>query len=417
MSERRITDEQCHAAVNAKKLHGGERPAAKALGICRDTLRNHLNRAAERGLMGFDPVLPGFEVKRTTIKRDAKGNKEGDWITQHRESGDAFKMPAGQVLKGVSAYVDAEGRIRYQWIKTKNDSAAPQMIDALKAEFSEYRGRAVIVPAPRKVDRNLLNVFPIADPHIGMLAWAPQTGADSDLKIATDRLIAKSAEIMALAPRARAALIINLGDWYHANDQRNVTPKSKHQLDVDGRWFKVLRAGVTTFRTIIDMALAKHELVEVVNIPGNHDPEAACALALALGEFYARNKRVKIAFPADLYYRQFGITLLGCAHGDKAPPSRMAMAMAVDQRKAWGDTAYHWFLYGHIHNEKADTIGDVRVESFSTIADKDNHAFAGAWRSAQALNVITLDKKLGEVSRQRVNILPPELRPQKKRAA
>jgi hypothetical protein len=44
-------------------------------------------------------------------------------------------------------------------------------------------------------------------------------------------------------PGAESARIAdrNLGDWYHANDQRNVTPKSKHQLDVDGRWFKVLQ--------------------------------------------------------------------------------------------------------------------------------------------------------------------------------
>jgi hypothetical protein len=46
------------------------------------------------------------------------------------------------------------------------------------------------------------------------------------------------------------------------------------------------------FRSVIDMALAKHERVEVVNIPGNHDPEATPVLALALGEFYSRNKRV-----------------------------------------------------------------------------------------------------------------------------
>lgn len=414
----RLSDEQCSAAANAKKAHGSDRKAAAVLGLSRTAFRNRLNRAAERGLMGFDPVLPGFEIKRTTIKRNAAGDKEGDWITQHRESGPAFQMPPGQILKGVSAYVDSENRVRYQWIKTKNDSAAPAMIEALKAEFKEYRGRAKIVPPPRRVDRNLMNVIPIADPHIGMLSWSPQTGSDYDLRIATERLIDKASDVLSVAPRAREALVANLGDWYHANDQRNVTPRSGHQLDVDGRWFKVLRAGVRTFRSIIDMALAKHERVEVVNIPGNHDPEAACALALALGEFYARDRRVRVAFPADIYYRQFGNTLLGCAHGDKAPPQRLAMAMAVDQRKAWGETAYHWIMYGHIHKDRADTFGDVRVESFSTIADKDNHASGGAWRSAQALNVITLDKKAGEVSRQRVNIPPPQMRgPERKRKA
>jgi hypothetical protein len=59
---------------------------------------------------------------------------------------------------------------------------------------------------------------------------------------------------------------------------------------------------------------------------------------------------------------------------------------------------------------RLDTIGDVRVEVFSTIADKDNHAAGGAWRSAQALNVITLHKRDGEIRRARVNIPPPAMR-------
>jgi hypothetical protein len=405
-----ISDEQCQRAASLKTKHGSERAAAKAAGIPRTTFRRHIKRAAERGFMGFDPVLPGYEVKSTSAQMDDAGNVQKSWVKQHKESGEAFAMPAGQILKGVSALVDTEGRIRQQWIKTKSDTAAPMFIDALKAEFAAYRGRAHLVPAPKRTDRGLMNIIPIADPHIGMLAWAPQTGTDYDLKISTERLVDTSSSLISGAPRAREALIANLGDWYHANDQRNITPRSGHQLDVDGRWFKVLQAGVRTFRTIIDLALAKHEVVEVVNIPGNHDPEAACALALALGEFYARNKRVKIAFPSEIYYRRFGATLLGCAHGDKAPPGRLAMAMAVDERKAWGETAYHWIMYGHIHKDKSDTFGDVFVESFSTLADKDNHAAGGAWRSRQRLNLITLDKRDGEVSRNFINLPPPSMR-------
>lgn len=405
-----LSEAQLRRVAEAKAQHGSERAAARALDMPRDTFRYQIKRAAEKGLLGFKPVLPGYELKRSSAQLDDAGQVQKEWVTQHKESGPAFQMPAGQVLKGVSAFVDAEGRIRHQWIKTRNDSITPDLVKALESNFDRYKGRAQVVPAPRRVERNQLSVYPIADPHIGLLSWSPQTGADYDLRIATRRLRDKAAELIALAPRSRQALIANLGDWYHANDQRNVTPKSKHQLDVDGRWFKVLEAGVQVFMDIIDLALARHETVEVVNIPGNHDPEAACALALALKAFYARNRRVKVAFPADIYYRRFGVTLLGCAHGDKAPPARLAMAMATDQRKAWGETAYHWFLFGHIHKDSLNTIGDVRCESFSTIADKDNHAFGGAWRSAQSLQVITLDRRTGPASRQFVNIPPPDMR-------
>jgi hypothetical protein len=57
----------------------------------------------------------------------------------------------------------------------------------------------------------------------------------------------------------------------------------------------------------------------------------------------------------------------------------------------------------------------VRVESFSTIADKDNHAAGGGWRSAQALQTITPHVRDGEVSRHRVNIPPPGMRPASQR--
>jgi hypothetical protein len=396
--------------ARAYNEHGSERKAARALGVSKTAMHESLKRAAERGLLGFKPVLPGYELKTSAAQLDKTGNVEKEWVKQHKASGPVFTMPPGQVLKGASAFVDGEGRIRHQWIKTKNDSITPDLVAALKTEFAAYKGRAVLVPSPRKVERDLLNVYPIADPHLGMLAWKPQTGADSDLKIMSRRLITAATQIVSDAPRARQGLIVNLGDWYHANDQRNVTPRSQHQLDVDGRWFKVLQAGVQVFIRVIDLALAKHERVEVVTIPGNHDPEAACALALALSAFYHRNKRVTVAFPADIYYRRFGATLFGAAHGDKMPPGRMAWAMAVDQREAWGQTPYHWFMYGHIHKDKSDTHGDVRVESFSTIADKDNHAFGGGWRNSQSLRVVTLHKREGEKSRQSVNIPPPDMR-------
>jgi len=406
-----FSDAEIARAVSAYKAHGSERKAATALGLSKTAIHERLTRATLRGDLGFKPVLPGMELKRSSAQLDGDGAVQKEWVTQHRESGPLFKMPAGQITKGVSAFLDGEGRIRHQWIKTKAESVnQPALIAALKAEFDDYRGRARLVPPPRKVDRDLLSVYPIADLHLGMLAWRPQTGADYDLRIATERLLDCASAIIAKADRSRSALIANLGDWYHANDQRNVTPRSNHQLDVDGRWFKVQRAGLRAFRSVIDMALAKHQNVDVINIPGNHDPEATPTLALALGEFYSRNKRVNIAFPSDIYYRRFGTNLIGAAHGDKAPASRLAMAMAVDERKAWGETAYHWIMSGHIHKDKMDTIGDVRVEVFSTIADKDNHAAGGAWRNTQALNAITLHRRDGEVGRHRVNIPPPGMR-------
>jgi hypothetical protein len=409
MSER-LTDEQCRAAVRLKAKHGSERAAALAVGLSRTAFRNQLHRAAERGLMGFDPVLPGYEIKKTATQHDDSGAVKSKWVQQHKATGGKFELAAGQVIKGVSAYVDGEGRIRNQWIKTQKDGITVDLVASLLGAFAKYKGRAKPFAAPRRVDRDLLTVYPIADQHLGLLAWGRETGADYDLAIGTRRLLDCAARLVAKSERSKYALILNLGDWYHANDQRNVTPRSGHQLDVDGRFYKVLTAGVELMMTIIDLALTKHEHVEVANIPGNHDPEAARAMTVALATFYARNKRVKISFPGDLYFRRFGATLIGAAHGDKMRPDRMAMTMATERREDWGATAYHWFLSGHIHHESAKEVGDVRCESFQTLADKDNHAKGAGYNSGQSLTAITLHRVNGEEGRNRVNIPPPSMR-------
>jgi hypothetical protein len=325
-----------------------------------------------------------------------------------------LKCRPGQTLKGVSVYVDAEQRIRSGWIKTKNDGVTARSCPGSRRHVQG------IITADRfscrrlgvAIDRDLLTVYPIADQHLGLLAWGKETGgASSDLKIGIARLLDCAANVVAQSRRSRHALIINLGDWYHANDPRNITPRSGNQLDVDGRWYKVLTAGVKLMMRVIDLALAKHEFVEVANIPGNHDPEAARAMTVALATFYANNRRVKISFPGDLYFRRFGATLIGAAHGDKMKPDRMAMTMATQRRRDWGATAYHWFLYGHIHHESAKEVGDVRCESFQTIAEKDNYHNAGGYNSGQSLTAITLHHKRGEIGRHRENIPPPSMRP------
>ena len=416
MSERlAIGDDECRRVAAAKLNFQSERKAAASLGLAKSTYRDRLARAAERGFCGFDPVLPGYEIKKTATQHDDKGAVKTKWVQQHKATGGKFELAAGQVIKGVSAYVDGEGRIRNQWIKTQKDGITVDLVASLLAAFAKYKGRAKPFAAPRSVDRDLLTVYPIADQHLGLLAWGRETGADYDLAIGARRLLECAARLVAKSERSKYALILNLGDWYHANDQRNVTPRSGHQLDVDGRFYKVLTAGVELMMTIIDLALTKHEHVEVANIPGNHDPEAARAMTVALATFYARNKRVKISFPGDLYFRRFGATLIGAAHGDKMRPDRMAMTMATERREDWGATAYHWFLSGHIHHESAKEVGDVRCESFQTLADKDNHAKGAGYNSGQSLTAITLHRVNGEEGRNRVNIPPPSMRKAAKR--
>jgi predicted phosphodiesterase len=401
MGAPRLPDEILQQAVGAVIEHGSQAAAADALGIARNTLQNRLKHAAERGMMGFDPVPPGFSIRSIATKQGQA------WIRQVKEPGPEFQTPEGHRIKGVSALLDPDNRVLAQWVKTREDTGV-DFIKAIKESFDGYEGRAEPIPPPAHTDADLMSVYPIADQHNGLLAWGRESGENYDLKIGADRLRSCMAKVTAQSPPSRQALILNLGDWTHQDDNRNMTPRSGNILDVDGRYFKVLTTGVQLMMDCIDLALQKHEHVLVRNIPGNHDPHASLALTVALSAFYAREPRVTIDDdPSEFFFHRFGATLIGANHGHRMKPQDMAMAMAVRCREDWGATRFHWFLFGHIHHETAKEVGDVRCESFQSLAAKDAHHSGSGYCSGQSLSSVTLHVEEGEIGRHRINIGPP----------
>lgn len=374
----RISDELCIEAVNLVAKHGGHRTKAAAeLKIPRTTLVSRLERAAKRGLDGSIPKA----------------------------------LPAGMLVKGTSTLYDNEGNQVLQWVKTGNDLSVEDITAAVKAAFDDYKGHAKPILAPKNIDADLMSVYPIADQHHGLLSWGKETGENYDLEIGSRRLRGCAAKLIAQSPASKQALILNLGDWTHQDDNKNMTPRSGNILDVDGRYFKVLTTGVQLMMDVIELALQKHQNVLVRNLPGNHDPHAAIALTVALASFYAKNPRVTIdTDPSDLFFYRFGATLIGANHGHKMRADRMAMSMATIRRKEWGETKYHWFLFGHIHHETVKEIGDCRVESFQTLAAKDAHAASSGYNSGQSLSSITIHMEDGEIGRHRINVPPPYMR-------
>lgn len=403
-----ISEETAQRAATLLTKHNGSvRAAAKAAGLPRSTFRHHLKRAAERGHLPTKPVMPGFVIKSTSATIDADGSVAREYIRQVKEPGASFAVPAGHVVKGVSAFVDAGGRVTHQWLKTRLDTITPDLVAALADTFKAYKGRARLVPAPRRTLADLLTVYPIADQHNGLLSWGRETGEDYDLRIGCRRLRDSMNALVAQSQPSRQAIILNLGDWQHTDDQRNMTPRSGHQLDVDSRYAKILNAGVRLMIDCIDLALQRHARVLVRNIPGNHDPHASVALTLGLKMFYARNPRVVIDDdPGEFFFHRFGSVLIGAHHGHKARADKLMVTMATRCAAEWGKSRYRYFYTGHIHHETAKEIGDVRVESFQTLAAKDAHAAGSGYVSGQSLSAITHHRRAGEIGRHRINIAP-----------
>lgn len=407
-----ISNEIAQEAADLRNEGLSIRAGAERLGISKSAFHDRLKRAAERGMLGTKPVLPGFAIKSTSAQTDKDGNIEREWVQQGKEPGEPFQLPDGQLVRSLSVLTDGNGREMLRWTKTREDTCVPDLVEALKGTFDAYTGKSELIHPPARSDADLMSVYPIVDQHHGMLGWRGDASENYDVEIGSRRLLTSASRLIAQSPPSRNALILNLGDWQHTDDAKNMTPRSGHILDVDGRYFKVLTTGVKLFMQVIELALQRHEIVTVRNLPGNHDPHASIALTVALAAFYDNNPRVVIdQDPSDFFFHEFGQTLIGANHGHKMKPADMAMTMAVRRREAWGRTRYHWFLFGHIHHETAKEIGDVRVESFQTLAGKDAHAHSCGYSSGQSLTSVTLHIEDGEIGRHRVNIPPPSVEP------
>jgi hypothetical protein len=357
------------------------------------------------------PITPhvpeGLEVSGVTTHTNAKGEVDGQHVIARRAgNADPEPPPPDFAIKRVHTMTRGDGSEIIRNVTYDRDEAerAQAIADAWARHASVYAGLAGTAPAPVSTREDLCSLYPLGDPHIGMLAWAPETGTHWDLTIATQTFMACIRELVASAPPSERAIITNLGDFLHAQDDANVTPGHGNKLDVDGRFAKVLDAGHALLRGIIDEALRKHRHVTVRNLPGNHDPRVAAELSMWLRAVYEKEPRVTVAdaFRAHQYDR-FGSTLVGWHHGDRTPAKELPAIMATDMAREWGETLFHVWHTGHVHHESSKEYPGCDVESHGILPPGDAW-HAGRYRSRRRMSVITLHKDFGEIARATVGI-------------
>lgn len=405
-------------ALKAFEAHGSISSAAKALditaGCLRDRLRRLRRRAASRGFApeaGWThPVPEGHRIKGNSTLFNATGEVDQQWVKSERDSDDppAFAaVPEGHLVKKVSTLLDAQGKVRSQWIQAPKDEQTrwDEFWAACERQASRYRGVADPVEAPAMSDEETCTVYPLGDPHIGMLAWAKETGQDFDLAIAERDLLRAIDLLVDRAPPSKLAVLANLGDFFHAEGDDQRTPTSGHKLDCDTRAAKITDVGFRLLRHLIDRLLTKHEVVRAVNLKGNHDPKMSLMLNMWLSAVYEREPRVIIEDNRNPYvYVKHGRNLLGFAHGDGAKPEQLPSIMAADRALDWGLAEYRFWFTGHIHHQTRKEFPGCVIESFRTLAARDYwHAWKG-YRSGQSLSCITLHAEYGEITRSTVDI-------------
>lgn len=365
--------------IDAINLHGSATKAAKILGVDPDTVSDSIR----------------------SLKRKAAMAGHG------RPTSNDDPIPGPYVLRGRSTLFGKDGKVKLEWVKTKLDEtksreAIEEWINWL---VKDAKGLAPPSNSPAHCNADLLTVYPMGDPHFGMYAWKKETGNDFDLDIAERLTYSAIDRLVASAPPSKTGLILELGDFFHSDNNSARTERSGNALDVDTRWARVMQVGLRAMVYVIRKALEKHEDVVVRIVAGNHDPHSSFALALGLDAYFHAETRVKVDLsPAPYWYYKFGKVLIGSTHGDLCKPDRLPAIMATDRSRDWGDTEFRYFYHGHIHHDSVKEFPGCMIESFRTLAAKDAWHTGAGYRAGRDMRCIIHHKDFGEIERHRCDI-------------
>jgi len=320
-------------------------------------------------------------------------------------------VPDSYRVKGVSTYYNQDGIPTGQWVKSENSKQDlwNVALEEFKDGLSDMEKADPIAP-PEGSNKDLMACYLIGDHHLGMVAWPPESSMQGDYEEAYDigisvRLLQGAVDKLAsTASNADVGVLINLGDMMHANNLKNETG-SGTLLDVDGRAGKAIRSVGSLFKNIITKLLETHKEVWVINVRGNHDPDASLWINEMLTMYYENEPRVKVKENYSKWiWFEWGKNLVVTHHGDKIKPSRMHEAITRDLPEEWGRTRHRFCWMGHVHHKNAEEIGGVTVESWNVLPPNDAWHAGMGYGASRSMSCVLLHKKHGEHSRYKVGI-------------
>jgi hypothetical protein len=363
--------------IDAVNEYGGIRSAARSLNI------NHSAIVEAFNLLRRRAATSGYAPEQDMVR----------------------PVPEPFIVRGVSTYYNAEGKASGQWVKSKiDDSKLQEMMKAVIDGMKDDIPRLTALPAPALGNDNLLNCYVITDYHLGMLAWDEEAGENWDLDIAQALVVKWFEQAIAQSPNADTAVFAQLSDFLHFDGMDAVTPASKHLLDVDTRFAKVVRSAIRVLRTVIDMLLAKHQHVHIIMADANHDPVSQIWLREWFSVLYENEPRITVDKSPNPYNAyEFGKTALFFHHGHKRKVSNVSEVFAGQFREMFGRTKHAYAHMGHYHSIDVKENNLMIVEQHRTLAPGDAYSARGGWLSGRDAKVITYSKQFGEVSRLTIN--------------
>lgn len=369
-----LTERQKEVFKIYQGLEYSEERAADKLGISLTNIRKTLFYVAKKGFsitpaqegeFEIPAAPPGYNIKKSTIQGDKNKGTVRWW---HR--------------------VEAGPDLYEQFIKG-------------------LEGRCPVIPeitkGPETFDPNIMVEWKLMDQHLGMYAWAEETGNDYDINIAK-RLVIKSAEkIFSRTGPVDTAVIVLGGDTLHMDNRSGETERRKNKLDVDTRFAKAARCAEAAMLQAIDIALEVAKNVVVIVLSGNHDYHSAIWLSRLLAAHYKTNGRVTVdVSPMKHKFFRWGSTFFAYTHGDNGIVKKIAPLMLNEIiKRNLTDIKYKHARIGHFHQAGKNMPpglveqDGVFVELFPTLAALEAYGMEAGYQNTRATICDFFHKKYG----------------------
>jgi hypothetical protein len=282
------------------------------------------------------------------------------------------------------------------------------LAEAIKDALADMTPRGYIQPA-ENLPQDLCNFIPLCDLHVG-----GEYGDPDYLSVVHDSIT----RLVSGIPKAKKAVLLDMGDLLDANDHHGLTPASGNECDViRENHLKNTVDAINIMRHAIELLAQSHEEVEVHLLRGNHDETAYIGVMVALAIHYKDTPHVNVVLSDDNFrVIEWGKCGVFPHHGDKAKWETLKDVFADQFCDAWTRAKFWRFVWtAHVHHDKQRELGGAVGEHFRTLAKPNNWAQMKGLFARGSIQCITLHKEDGETDRKKVNLPPLLLQDDKSR--
>lgn len=340
--------------------------------------------------LGVDPNE--WDVTKVKYSRNPiyRKDRQSEWEKDDGEEGmgHGWSKDAGKLLVKHVYGVQV-------WITRKTEQIkATLSVDGIIERLEKASPKVPKFTYKSSKDGMLLQVM-MPDIHFGRRTWGNETAENYDMMIAHQIVHEALSSMLAKARGQNIAKVLFLfgNDAFNVDNEHNTTAHGTPQQE-ESEFAETFIAGERLLDSIVKRLLDVAP-VDLLFIPGNHDPHRLFYLGRVAQALYSRNKNIRVANSTkSRQYYTFGRNLFGFTHGDGIKISKLSSIMPLEVPELWAKSSHREWHMGHFHHKQEmefiayDDIG-VTLRFFRSLTAADrwtfNKGFIGSPKGAESI--------------------------------